>query len=251
MSWFNQSHRHSLAAKGIRTSLRTKAWPFGEGQTRLHISRGKLKELEPASIEIDTLRIPKSHKSPLTEEDIKEIVESGKPGEVGSVREVLITDRGTPYGSYGHTFGEAFKGGRIKLYSKPYKKLKGYDEGIYLKSPKRGYEEIPESEMKEFYENDVLPHEIGHVQLGHGEKSVRDKLVANFPDHDMELQAEKFAKKWREEKGIEFNDYGFDTRGSDALKSEIMKAKNEEVQLHLYPSTFEQEEKELNNNELV
>ena len=237
MSWFNQSHRHSLAAKGIRTSLRTKAWPFGEGQMRMLLSRGKLKELEPASIEIDTLRIPKSHKAPLTEEEIKKIVESGKPSEVGSVREVLITDRGTPYGSYKHTYGEAFKGGRIKLYSKPYKKLEGYDEGIYLTSPKRGYSEIPEGEMEEFYKKDVLPHEIGHVQLGHGEKSVRDKLVANFPDHNMELEAEKFAKDWREERGEKYNTHGVDTRGSEALNyHEWKQALDEDKgQHHLVP----------------
>ena len=168
------------------------AQPWGEGQQRFKKITKKGIELEQAQIPIGTKITSKSHKAPVTEEEVKDIIESFKPQELGKgPRDILITERGGMMGSYSDTYGEAFKHGGIKLYSKPYKQPKKGEPYFLV-----GKERVSEAEMGEKYKFDVIPHEIAHHRLGHTAKKPND-----------EIAADRWAAEWRERRGIEDKPY--------------------------------------------
>jgi len=174
----------------------TKAWPYGRGQTRFKKITKKKFQLEPTDILIRTESIPKTHKSPITEEEVKEILEKTKlkaPGKTSKYpTEVIITSQPPMGQSVKDTFGQAFASGSIKLYTKPFKKPKK-KMGYY----KIGTLTLSEDATKKKYLYDVLPHEVGHQQRGH---TMKDNKSGGF---QRESEADEYAHKWRKEHEIE------------------------------------------------
>jgi hypothetical protein len=192
--WFKDSWRHMLAAKGIKTRkfLLEKAWPYGEDQTRIKLLRGKKFELEPTSIDVIQSNLPKTHRSPVTEKEIKGMIEMMTPEELkASVKKVEIKAPSSMLLGASGTYGQAFTEGRIVLFTKPFRSRKTKPSTFVI----AGMELTPEEARKE-YLYDVLPHEIGHEVLGY--KSTRK----NIPHAQSEEEAEKFAQRFRKRMGL-------------------------------------------------
>jgi len=185
--------------KGDDEFYAVKAWPLGPGQQRFVIRRGAVTGLEPVSVNVEEVGwLPKNWRNPVTEEEVAKELETYTPEEYGTGPTEVLISASAPIGGIFRlqspgTYGEAQVNRKIRLYGKPVR------EGKYpnvARSSLRPLKYPTEEEMKEFYLHDVLPHEVGHIRLGH----TRPRRVG--VTRRSEWEAEEFARKWRERRGI-------------------------------------------------
>lgn len=171
--------------------LLTKAWPYGVGQTRMKV-KGKRMTLEPTAIEVTDIPSQfKSHHIPITEREVAAVLEGMSPEELRTaVRTVEIKSPSRWDFHSSQTYGVARAGGRFDIFKKPLVKTK---KGDFYKI---GSERIPAERFKEKLLQDVIPHEVGHLTLGHKDRN------RSLPSTTAEAEASEFAKEYRRLRAI-------------------------------------------------
>lgn len=154
--WWQDSFRHKLAAKGIKTSKK-----------KFHAKRDFYKKKVIDHYEADGIKIPitvrptyKSHVYPVTVDDVKESLDKVPAPRLKGLKEISFrppsrlpfTEQTKAWAQY------ADKADRVNIYSEPFKVTKA--KGFRYKRAIPDFDEYHElnAQMKNY----VIPHEIAH-----------------------------------------------------------------------------------------
>jgi len=143
MSWYNQSYRHSLAARGVRTSLYSKKL------------NGRLVATTRQGIPITVKDPPKSRQVyPVTPTEVKQVFDKMPKHDVVGISEINFRRPGIPATKQDKAWAQyARDDKRINIFTQK-------TDGEELLEVDRGLENPKDA--KEYMVDYVLPHEVAH-----------------------------------------------------------------------------------------
>ena len=170
--WYYHSYGHSLAAKGVRTSMYKKKHLNGYvvGKTRHGI---------PITVKSPSKTVSKGRAYPITPEQAKERFNKMKPSEVNGITEINFRDPGIPATKQDKAWAQyARNDRRINLFSQPFNGDKFSDVEPEYEQP-----EAAEGYVSKY----IIPHEVGHHFYQHNLKMDEDPMLVE------EARADAFA----------------------------------------------------------
>ena len=154
--WWGCPHRHSLAAKGVRTSFRYK------------LNGRKVAEVQGIPITVRN-KEKKDRKYPISPKDAKKTFDALPPEMVEGIKEVNFRDPSIPATKQDKAWAQYVRSKqRVNIFSQPYKsgKFQEVDQGLENKS-----------DAKRYMMSYVVPHETAHHYLQHNLKLDKDPEI--------------------------------------------------------------------------
>jgi hypothetical protein len=177
--WYFESWRHSLAAKGIRTSLHSKLNGSLVGKTRHGI---------PITVKAPSKTLKKGRAYPIAPDEVKQRFDKFKKKEVEGITEINFRDPGIPATKQDKAWAQYARGDRrVNVFSQPFKKGKFKEVELELEDPWKA---------KEHMAGYVLPHETGHHYYQYNLKMDKDDVLTEEARADAFAAGEDPKKPW-------------------------------------------------------
>jgi len=186
MAWFREYYRHSMAARGISTTLSTSRYGFAK-RRHDYLLHGHVLTKTRHGIPITIQKPAAPGKSyPISPNDAKRVLDKMPDAAVRGIKEVNFRDPGIPATKQDKAWAQYVRTEkRINIFSQPYK------GGKFIEAePENRDPSAAEEHMKEY----VIPHEVGHHRAA--------KKDPNLPIIVEEAKADAFAAKQNPEDPI-------------------------------------------------
>jgi hypothetical protein len=168
--WYRDYWQHSLAAKGIKTSMYRKLNGSLVGKTRHGI---------PITIKAPSNTAKKGRAYPVSPMEVKDRFNKFKSSEVKGITEINFRDPGIPATKQDKAWAQYVRSDkRINVFSQPYEKGEFKEVEPELEKPK---------EAEKHLAGYVLPHEVGHHYYQHNKKMDKGNVLTE------EARADAFA----------------------------------------------------------